>query len=88
MLGKFHALPSSIGGESAMVSSFDVPLEQASYYRPLLYQAGYLTIKHYNPITALYTLDIPNAEVRTGMMRSLLPAYLPQARLSDGKTIV
>lgn len=59
-----------------------------SDYRPLLYQAGYLTIKHYNPITGLYTLDIPNAEVRTGMMRSLLPAYLPQARLSDGKTTV
>ena len=42
---------------------------------PLLYQSGYVTIKDYDPDTSLYTLDIPNNEVRIGLMNSLLPLY-------------
>jgi hypothetical protein len=40
---------------------------------PLLYQSGYLTLKDYNREDDLYTLDIPNAEVRIGLMQNLLP---------------
>lgn len=40
-----------------------------------LYQSGYITIKDYERATGLYTLDIPNTEVRIGLMNSLLPLY-------------
>jgi hypothetical protein len=41
----------------------------------LLYQSGYLTIKDYDARKNLFTLDIPNAEVRLGLMENLLPLY-------------
>jgi len=34
---------------------------------PLLYQAGYLTIKDYDKTTGIYTLDYPNVEVRKSL---------------------
>ena len=40
---------------------------------PLLYQSGYLTIKRYDPLFSIYTLDYPNKEVRLGMLNSLAP---------------
>ena len=43
---------------------------------PLLYQSGYITIKDYDKELDLYTLDIPNKEVRIGLMKSLLPNYV------------
>lgn len=43
---------------------------------PLLYQSGYITIKNYDPETELYTLALPNKEVRIGLYRSMLPHYL------------
>ena len=43
---------------------------------PLLYQSGYLTIKDYDPDAELYTLAIPNQEVRVGYIEGLLPAYI------------
>ena len=38
----------------------------------MLYQAGYLTIKSYDPLTCSYTLGIPNAEVARGFSKSLV----------------
>lgn len=32
--------------------------------------------KNYDKLTQLYTLDIPNGEIRVGLMQSLLPNYL------------
>ncbi len=43
---------------------------------PLLYQSGYITIKDYDGETELYTLGVPNKEIRVGLFRSLLPHYL------------
>ena len=43
---------------------------------PLLYQSGYFTIKDYTDISDLYVLDIPNKEIRVGLMESLLPNYV------------
>jgi hypothetical protein len=51
------------------------PIEAQKGPLPLLYQAGYLTIKEYDPESALYTLGIPNTEVRVGMLQNLLPLY-------------
>ena len=41
----------------------------------LLYQSGYITIKDHDEITDSYLLDIPNKEIRKGLMESLLPCY-------------
>jgi hypothetical protein len=56
-------------------SDFLSPLEMQTGPLPLLYQAGYLTIADYDPTSDLYTLTIPNSEVRVGLMRNLLPLY-------------
>jgi hypothetical protein len=40
-----------------------------------LYQAGYLTIKDYDAESSVYTLAIPNSEVRVGLLKNLLPLY-------------
>jgi hypothetical protein len=45
---------------------------------PLLYQAGYLTIKGYNGQFNSYTLGFPNEEVKYGFLYELLPAYMPK----------
>jgi hypothetical protein len=44
---------------------------------PLLFQTGYLTVKHKELIDGqpLYTLDVPNSEVRESLLKHLLNAY-------------
>ena len=42
---------------------------------PILFQAGYLTIKEYISDVRLYRLGFPNDEVRYGFLENLLPAY-------------
>jgi hypothetical protein len=56
-------------------TAFNTPIESMTGAIPLLYQSGYLTLKDYNREDDLYTLDIPNAEVRIGLMQNLLPLY-------------
>ena len=76
MLEKFGVEPSEIGNNHAEVSAFDAPTETMTDIIPLLYQSGYITIKDYDESIDLYTLDIPNKEVRLGLMKSLLPNYV------------
>jgi hypothetical protein len=56
-------------------AKFETPLEMQTGPVPLLYQAGYLTIKSYDPEEGIFTLGIPNSEVRVGLMQNLLPLY-------------
>jgi hypothetical protein len=56
-------------------SDFTQPLEDNSTLIPLLYQTGYLTIKEYNKKIRQYLLDFPNAEVRVGLLKNLLPLF-------------
>ncbi|MBR1485584.1 MAG: AAA family ATPase [Prevotella sp.] len=56
-------------------SAFDRPTEAMTTALPLLYQSGYLTIKGYDRESMLYTLAIPNQEVRIGYTEGLLPIY-------------
>ncbi|QOW62155.1 ATP-binding protein [Treponema pedis] len=42
---------------------------------PILFQAGYLTIKSYDSDYKMYRLGFPNDEVRYGFLHNLLPAY-------------
>ncbi len=41
----------------------------------LFYQTGYLTIKAYDDADRIFTLGIPNDEVREGLMEYILPHY-------------
>lgn len=42
----------------------------------LLYQTGYLTIKDYDREAQIFTLGVPNREVRDGLFNTLLPYYV------------
>ncbi len=53
----------------------------------LLYQTGYLTIKDYDREMGLYTLGIPNLEVKQGLFDVLLPYYV-KVRSSNVSDIV
>ena len=75
MMRKFDVLPSELEEDNIGSEDFDVPTEQLESITPLLYQSGYLTIKDYKPHSGLYSLGIPNNEVRIGLMNSLLPVY-------------
>ena len=68
---------SSLGDYRADVSS---PI-------PILFQAGYLTIKSYDRELDLYRLGYPNDEVKYGFIRNLLPAYT-SLYLDDGRRVV
>ena len=87
MLRKFNVVPSKIGGASVLASAFDAPTENMKSITPLLYQSGYITIKDYNRAAKLYTLDIPNTEIRVGLMDSLLPNYVHGCYDEGGTTI-
>ena len=76
MMRKFNVIPSMLKPSNVMASGFDAPTENMSSIMPLLYQSGYMTIKDYNRKANLYTLDIPNNEIRIGLMESLLPNYI------------
>ena len=87
MLRKYNVVPSKIGGASVLASAFDAPTENMKSITPLLYQSGYVTIKDYNRATKLYILDIPNTEIRVGLMESLLPNYVNEFYVEGGTTI-
>ena len=88
MLNKFGVLPSQIGGNEAVAADFDAPTERMESITPLLYQSGYVTIKGYDEMFQIYTLDIPNAEVRIGLMRSLIPYYVTRDTQTTNTTVV
>ena len=46
----------------------------------LLYQTGYLTIKHYESSTDTVTLGVPNKEVKESLFDELLPFYVKVKR--------
>ena len=51
---------------------------------PILFQAGYLTIKGYDPEFRLYKLGFPNDEVKYGFLDNLIPAYTSIAKDNSG----
>ncbi len=62
-------------GIEATDYSINRPTEAMTTMIPLLYQTGYLTIKDYDRESEIYTLSIPNQEVRIGYADGLLPVY-------------
>jgi hypothetical protein len=61
--------------EPVPAEAFESPLEAETGPLPLLYQAGYLTIKEYQSAGNRYVLGIPNSEVRVGLLQNLLPLF-------------
>ena len=88
LLLKYNVSLRDLTGQDAGVSDFDVSPENMTSALPLLYQSGYLTIKHYDPMIGLYTLAYPNEEVRTGMIRSLAANYLIPASGTNSSFVI
>ena len=86
MLRKFNVQPQQIGQRRCAVEDFDAPTEQITDITPLLYQSGYITIKDYSRYSKVYTLDVPNREVRMGLAKSLLVNYVK--RPAELRTLV
>ena len=88
LLQKYNVGLRDLTGQDAGVSDFDVSPENMTTALPLLYQSGYLTIKHSKPMIDLYTLGYPNEEVRTGMVRSLAANYLTPAEGTNSSFVI
>lgn len=54
----------------------------------MLYQTGYLTIKDYDRETQLYTLGVPNREVKDSLFKELLPFYVKVKKGGNSETVV
>ncbi len=83
-LKKHHADIPHLVPKKLYADDFSVSPEDVDSLWPVLFQAGYLTIKGYDPESEMYTLDYPNNEVRIGMMQNMMYFYYPQ-NFSSGK---
>ncbi len=88
MMRKFNVRPMDVGKMEALASAFDAPTENMTTITPLLYQSGYLTIKGFDKMSRLYTLDLPNKEIKVGLFESLLPNYLEGMYAQNGGVTV
>ena len=88
MLRKFNVVPSKIGSGNVQAKSFDAPTENMRNIIPLLYQSGYITIKGYDKMSQLFTLDLPNKEIKVGLFESLLPYYLEGMYAEEGDVAI
>ncbi len=79
LLQRHHWDIASVDGCTARETSFDAPAERLDTPLPMLYQAGYLTTKGYDPRRRAYTLGVPNREVRHGLSESLVQHAAPGA---------
>lgn len=88
MMRKFKVMPTNISKMYAKSSAFDASTENMTAITPLLYQSGYLTIKGYDKFSKLYTLDLPNKEIKVGLFESLLPNYLEGMFAQNGDVAI
>ena len=86
MMRKFNTLPADLTKMEGSAYDFDAPTEGMTTIMPLLYQSGYITIKDYDKQFGSYTLSIPNKEMRIGLTRALVPAYVNTSPLVAGNT--
>lgn len=76
LLPKYDIKPTDLGETRLSLDDFNVALDNAETYHPLLYQSGYLTIKGFSPELEEYIIDVPNKEVRIGLIKSLVSSYI------------
>lgn len=72
-----------VNGVETTASAFSEYRAEVNNPLPMIYQSGYLTIKHYDAEVELYTLKFPNDEVRYGFLNFLVPYY---TKVSDDET--
>jgi hypothetical protein len=65
-------------------SDFYVSQEDSRSVYPLLFQAGYLTIKDYDRESSRYVIGYPNSEVRVSMLEVMMPSWVG-CSATDGK---
>ena len=70
-----HSIPDLDGNVELNEEELETYRAVAEDALPILFQAGYLTIKEYISDVRLYRLGFPNDEVRYGFLRNVLPAY-------------
>jgi len=70
-----YYIPDLDGGVELNEAGLETYRAVAQDTLPILFQAGYLTIKEYISDLRLYRLGFPNDEVRYGFLYNLLPAY-------------
>ncbi|MDR1829284.1 MAG: ATP-binding protein [Candidatus Fibromonas sp.] len=70
------------GADLADIENMELPIEAFGKYNddeitlvPLMYQAGYLTIKDYSELSLKYKLNYPNVEVRSSFANFLSNQY-------------
>ena len=89
MLRKYHMDAIQLGGKiDANKEDFDAPTECLTSAVPLLYQSGSFTIKEGIEALGIYTLGIPNREVRLGLMKSLIPYCMTPDTLSVSGALI
>ena len=72
-----------VNGVEVTASAFSEYRAEVNNPLPMIYQSGYLTIKHYDREVGLYTLKFPNDEVRYGFLNFLVPYY---TKVTDDET--
>lgn len=55
---------------------------------PLLYQTGYLTIKHIDDDFGMFTLDYPNKEVKSSMLSYLMDAFAYRSNKESAPLVI
>ena len=76
LLNHFDENLNELVGRYYGVPQFDDYKADVEKPLPMIYQSGYLTIKGYDRDTESYLLDIPNNEVREGLLTVLANDYL------------
>ena len=76
LLSRFDENLNELVGKYYGVPQFDDYKADVEKPLPMIYQSGYLTIKGYDQDTESFLLDIPNNEVREGLLTILANNYL------------
>ncbi len=87
-LKHFRTKLADLDGQKVLESSFSVSPEYADSALPVLYQAGYLTIREYDQRFRQFTLGYPNKEVRIGFLDALLPSVADVSDAAKGAVLI
>ena len=89
LLEKSHFnIPDLEGNMKITLDNLDAYRVAKESFIPLLFQAGYITIKQYDVEHNRYILGFPNDEVRYAFLKKLLEVYTTAHTTSDGTFII
>ena len=81
-------IPDLEGNLKITLDNLDAYRVAKESFIPLLFQAGYVTIKNYDEELNRYILGFPNDEVRYAFLKQLLKVYMPANTTPDGTFMV